>query len=70
MKRMFKQKTDTSRPRVARIAASPVISTANGILNLGFENDPIYKPLSLYNDFSSSLDHLDLATSQYIARQL
>jgi Ca2+-binding RTX toxin-like protein len=46
--------------------ASPTISTANGILNLGFENDPIYKPLSLYNDFSSSVDHLDLATSQYM----
>ena len=46
--------------------ASPVISTANGILNLGFENDPIYKALNAYNDFSSSLDHLVLATSQYM----
>jgi hypothetical protein len=46
--------------------ASPIISTANGILNLGFENDPIYKALNQYNDFSSSLDHLVLATSQYM----
>ena len=46
--------------------ASPVISTANGILNFGFENDPIYKAINGYNDFSSSLDHLDLATSQYM----
>ena len=46
--------------------ASPNISTANGILNIGFENDPIYKALAAYNDFSSSLDHLVLATSQYM----
>lgn len=46
--------------------ASPVISTANGILNLGFENDPIYKALNAYNDSSSTLDHLVLATSQYM----
>ncbi len=43
--------------------ASPIISTASGILNLGFENDPIYKALSGYADFSSSLDNLVLATS-------
>lgn len=46
--------------------ASPIISNANGILNLGFENDPIYKALNEYNDFPSSLDHLVLATSQYM----
>ena len=46
--------------------ASPNISIANGILNIGFENDPIYKAASGYNDFSSSLDHLVLATSQYM----
>ena len=34
--------------------ASPIISTANGILNLGFENDSIYKVLNGYNDFSAS----------------
>ena len=34
--------------------ASPIISTANGILNLGFENDSIYKVLNGYNDFSSA----------------
>jgi hypothetical protein len=46
--------------------ASPIISNANGILNVGFENDPIYKALNEYNDFPSSLDHLVLATSQYM----
>jgi RTX calcium-binding nonapeptide repeat (4 copies) len=46
--------------------ASPNISTANGILNVGFENDPIYKAVSGYNDFPSSLDNLVLATSQYM----
>jgi Ca2+-binding RTX toxin-like protein len=46
--------------------ASPIISTANGILNLGFENDPIYKALTGYADFPSSLDNLVLATSQYM----
>jgi hemolysin type calcium-binding protein len=46
--------------------ASPNISTANGILNIGFENDPIYKAIAGYKDFSSSLDNLVLATSQYM----
>jgi hypothetical protein len=52
----------------ARFAAfaSPNISTANGILNIGFENDPIYRALSGYNDFFSSLDNLVLATAQYL----
>jgi hypothetical protein len=47
--------------------ASPNISTAAGILNVGFENDPIYKALNGYADFPSSLDNLVLATSQYMA---
>jgi Ca2+-binding RTX toxin-like protein len=46
--------------------ASPIISNANGILNVGFENDPVYRALNGYNDFSSSLDNLVLATSQYM----
>jgi Ca2+-binding RTX toxin-like protein len=47
--------------------ASPVISNANGILNVGFENDPIYKTLENYSDEPSSLDNLVLATAQYMA---
>jgi hypothetical protein len=47
--------------------ASPNISTAAGILNVGFENDPVYKAINGYADFSSSLDNLVLATSQYMA---
>lgn len=47
--------------------ASPNITDANGILNIGAENDPIYKVLNLYGDSSSSLDHLVLATPEYMA---
>jgi Ca2+-binding RTX toxin-like protein len=47
--------------------ASPIISTAAGILNLGVENDPIYKAINGYADFPSSLDNLVLATSEYMA---
>jgi hypothetical protein len=47
--------------------ASPVISNANGIVNVGFENDPIYKSLDNYADQASSLDHLVLATAEYMA---
>jgi len=47
--------------------ASPNISTANGIVNIGMENDPVYKAINNYADFSSSLDNLVLATSQYMA---
>jgi Ca2+-binding RTX toxin-like protein len=47
--------------------ASPIISNANGILNVGFENDPIYKSLENYSDEPSSLDNLVLATAQYMA---
>jgi Ca2+-binding RTX toxin-like protein len=47
--------------------ASPIISTAAGILNVGFENDPIYKAINGYADFPSSLDNLVLATSEYMA---
>ena len=46
--------------------ASPVIRTAQGILNLGFENDPIYRGLNGYADSPSTLDNLVLATSQYM----
>jgi Ca2+-binding RTX toxin-like protein len=47
--------------------ASPIISNTNGILNAGFENDPIYKTLDNYSDEPSSLDNLVLATAQYMA---
>src|SRR6185295_5769959 len=47
--------------------ASPNIRTAAGILNVGFENDPIYKAINGYANTSSSLDNLVLATSQYMA---
>src|SRR5262245_6442590 len=47
--------------------ASPIISNTNGILNVGFENDPIYKSLENYSDQPSSLDNLVLATAQYMA---
>jgi RTX calcium-binding nonapeptide repeat (4 copies) len=47
--------------------ASPAITNANGILNIGFENDPIYKALENYSDKASSLDHLVLATAEYMA---
>jgi hypothetical protein len=47
--------------------ASPTISNANGILNFGFENDPIYKALENYSDGPSSLDNLVLATAEYMA---
>jgi RTX calcium-binding nonapeptide repeat (4 copies) len=47
--------------------ASPAITNANGILNIGFENDPIYKVLENYSDKASSLDNLVLATAEYMA---
>jgi hypothetical protein len=47
--------------------ASPIIKTAAGILNIGFENDPIYKGVNNYADFPSSLDNLVLATDKYMA---
>src|SRR5262249_7005838 len=47
--------------------ASPNISTAAGILNVGFENDPVFKAINGYANFPSSLDNLVLATSQYMA---
>jgi Ca2+-binding RTX toxin-like protein len=47
--------------------ASPNIATANGIVNVGFENDPVYKLLGSYRNSSSSLDNLVLATKQYMA---
>jgi hypothetical protein len=52
--------------------ASPNISNANGILNIGFENDPIYKlPVPFlqpqYRDYASSADNLVLANDDYLA---
>jgi hypothetical protein len=47
--------------------ASPIIKTASGILNIGFENDPVYKGVNNYADFPSSLDNLVLATDKYMA---
>jgi hypothetical protein len=47
--------------------ASHVIKTAAGILNIGFENDPVYKGIDGYADFPSSLDNLVLATDKYMA---
>ena len=38
--------------------ASPTISTASGIVNIGFENDPIYKFMDSYGANPTSLDHL------------
>jgi len=47
--------------------ASPYIRSAAGILNVGFENDPVYKAFNGYVNTASSLDNLVLATSQYMA---
>jgi hypothetical protein len=46
--------------------ASPNITNADGILNIGFENDLVYKAVSGYNSFFSSLDNLVLATPEYM----
>ena len=46
--------------------ASPNITNANGILNIGFENDLVYKAVSGYSSFFSSLDNLVLATPEYM----
>ena len=50
--------------------ASPNIRTAQGILNLGFENDLIYKAINDYADFPSSLDNLVLASRAIHGGQL
>jgi Ca2+-binding RTX toxin-like protein len=47
--------------------ASPNITNANGILNIGFENDPVYKLIGSYQNHASSLDNLVLATREYMA---
>lgn len=47
--------------------ASPNIVNKSGILNLGFENDPVYKLVNSYKDQASSLDHVVLATDAYLA---
>ncbi len=46
--------------------ASPLVGTAGAVFNIGFENDPVYKAINGYSDFSSSLDNLVLATSEYM----
>ena len=47
--------------------ASPNITNANGILNLGFENDPVYKSVNLYGDFASTFDNWLAANAEYMA---
>ena len=53
--------------------ASPIITNANGILNFGVENDPVYKsvPANIfapaYQDHASSMDNLVFATNEYLA---
>jgi Ca2+-binding RTX toxin-like protein len=47
--------------------ASPILSNSNGILNIGAENDPVYKAINSYGDFSSSLDNIVLASPEYMA---
>lgn len=46
--------------------ASPNISNKSGIVNFGFENDPVYKLIDNYAARPSSLDHLVLATDEYL----
>jgi Ca2+-binding RTX toxin-like protein len=46
--------------------ASPNISTTNGILNIGAENDPVFKLLANYADSPSAINHLVLATTEYM----
>jgi Ca2+-binding RTX toxin-like protein len=47
--------------------ASPNITDDSGILNIGAENDPIYKLINGYDDFNSSLDNLVVGAPQYMA---
>jgi Ca2+-binding RTX toxin-like protein len=47
--------------------ASPIINDKSGIVNFGFENDPIFKKLGNYQSHTSSLDNLVLATDEYLA---
>jgi Ca2+-binding RTX toxin-like protein len=53
--------------------ASPNITNANGILNLGVENDPVYKSVpnpiwaKQYQDYASSADNMVLANDEYVA---
>lgn len=47
--------------------ASPEIESSLGILNVGFENDPVYRVLNSYHDAASSLDNIVFATPQYEA---
>ena len=47
--------------------ASPNITTASGILNIGAENDPVFKLLDNYAYSSSALNNLVLATPEYLS---
>jgi len=47
--------------------ASPNVTDANGIVNIGFENDPVFKAIEAYGNSGSSLDNLVLATREYMA---
>ncbi len=53
--------------------ASPNITNASGILNLGAENDPVYKSVPnpiwapQYQDYASSADNIVLANDAYVA---
>jgi Ca2+-binding RTX toxin-like protein len=53
--------------------ASPNITNKSGILNLGVENDPVYKSVPnpiwapQYQDYASSADNMVLANDEYVA---
>jgi Ca2+-binding RTX toxin-like protein len=53
--------------------ASPNITNASGILNLGVENDPVYKSVpnpywaAKFQDYASSADNIVLANNAYVA---
>jgi Ca2+-binding RTX toxin-like protein len=53
--------------------ASPNITNANGILNLGAENDPVYKSVPnpiwapQFQDYASSADNIVIANDAYVA---
>ena len=55
-----------SHRHISWLLPHPSLANANGILNIGFENDLIYKALNGYNSFFSSLDNLVLATPEYM----
>jgi Ca2+-binding RTX toxin-like protein len=47
--------------------ASPNINNHNGILNIGFENDPIYKLINGYADNASTVDNFVAANAEYMS---